>query len=172
MSWLRKRKLYSKPRKPFDKTRIEEEREIVKKYGLEKKKEIWKADSEIGKIRNIAKSLITKSKEEQDKFISKLKKIGLKVEKIADVLALKKEDWLDRRLQTVIFKKGLAKTPKQARQLITHRHVKVNKSIVSIPSYIVNVNDENKIEVTAKPLRLEQTEKESDKIGSLEVKNE
>jgi len=166
MSWLRKRKLYSKPRKPFDKTRIEEEREIVKKYGLEEKREIWKADSEIGKVRDIAKSLITKSKEEQDKFISKLKKTGLKVEKIADVLALKKEDWLDRRLQTIIFKEGLAKTPKQARQLITHRHVKVNKNIVSVPSYIVNVNEEDKIEVTAKPLMLEQSKNEADKIES------
>jgi len=167
MSWLKKKKLYSRPRKPFDKPRMEEEKEIVKKYGLGKKREIWKANSEIERIRNIAKSLITGSKEEQDNFIKRLKTNGLKVEKIADVLALKKEDWLDRRLQTIVFKKGLAKTPKQSRQLITHRHVKVNKGIVSVPSYVVEVNEEDKIEIIAKPAKLKPAEKET--IG---VKNE
>lgn len=166
MSWLKKKKRYSRPRKPFDKVRFEEEKEIVKKYGLKKKREIWKANSEIERIRNIAKSLITRNKEEQDEFVKRLKKSGLKVEKLTDVLALKKEDWLDRRLQTIIFKKGLAKTPKQSRQLITHRHIKVNKNIVSVPSYVVEVDEEDKIEVIAKPIKPEKSsEGELIKIG-------
>jgi small subunit ribosomal protein S4 len=153
MSWIRKKKTYSKPRKPFDKARFEAEAEIVKKYGLEKKREIWKAEARIREFRNIAKALITGKEEEKNVLIAKLKKIGLKVEKIADILALKKEDWLDRRLQTVVFTKGLAKTPKQARQLITHRHVIVDKKVVNIPSYVVDVAEEHKIEVLAKPLK-------------------
>lgn len=160
MSWIRKKKTYSKPRKPFDKARFEAEAEIVKKYGLGKKREIWKAEARIREFRNIAKELITGKEEEKKVLITKLKKIGLNVSNIADILALKKEDWLDRRLQTIVFKKGLAKTPKQARQLITHRHVVVDKKVVNIPSYVVYVNEENKIEVLAKPLKEVSAKKE------------
>ena len=166
MSWIRKKKTYSRPRKPFDKARFEEEAVIVKTYGLEKKREIWKAEARIRDIRRIAKTLITASEEEKKVLIDKLKKIGLNVSNIADILALKKENWLERRLQTIAFKKGLAKTAKQARQFITHRHVKVGGKIVNKPSYIVNVNEESKIEVLAKPIK-EIKEKKLE-----EIKNE
>jgi len=115
---IRKHKKYSRPRKMYDKTRIEEENRLLERYGLKSKKEIWKAESAVDKIRGQAKSLITSSKEEQDKLIGRLNKIGLKVEKIADILALEKEDWLKRRLQSIIVEKRLAKTGKEARQLI------------------------------------------------------
>ena len=153
MSWIRKKKTYSRPRKPFDKARFEEEAIIMKNYGLGKKREIWKAEARIRDVRRIAKSLITANEEEKKILIDKLKRTGLNVSNIADILALKKENWLDRRLQTVIFKKGLAKTAKQARQLITHRHVKVSGKIVNKPSYVVDVNEENKIEMLAKPIK-------------------
>jgi small subunit ribosomal protein S4 len=166
MSWIRKKKTYSRPRKPFDKARFEEEAVIVKTYGLEKKREIWKAEARIRDIRRIAKTLITASEEEKKVLTDKLKKIGLNVSNIADILALKKENWLERRLQTIAFKKGLAKTAKQARQFITHRHVKVSGKIVNKPGYIVNVNEENKIEVLAKPIK-EIKEKKLE-----EIKNE
>lgn len=166
MSWIRKKKTYSRPRKPFDKARFEEEAAIVKTYGLGKKREIWKAEARIRDIRRIAKTLITASEEEKKVLTDKLKKIGLNVSSIADILALKKENWLERRLQTIAFKKGLAKTAKQARQFITHRHVKVSGKIVNKPGYIVNVNEESKIEVLAKPIK-EMKEKKLE-----EIKNE
>jgi len=153
MSWIRKKKTYSRPRKPYDKARFEEEDVIVKNYGLGKKREIWKAETRIRDTRRIAKSLITASEGEKKTLIDKLKRMGLNVNSIADILALKKEDWLERRLQTIIFKKGLSKTAKQARQLITHRHVKVNGKIVNKPSYIVDVDEESKIELLAKPIK-------------------
>lgn len=149
MSWLRKKKKYSRPRKLYDKVRIEEENSLTKKYGLKNKREIWKADSAIGRIRSQAKSLITASREKQDVLLNKLNKIGFKVEKIADVLSLSKEDWLKRRLQTFLVEKNLAK-PKEARQLIAHKHVFVDGKIVNIPSYIIKVEEENKIEVVKK----------------------
>ena len=145
MSWIRKRKKYSKPRKPFDKKRIEEEKVIVKTYGLKNKKEIRKAEAEVERIRSMAKKLITASKEEQDKLIKKLNKTGLKVAELTNILALTKEDWFKRRLQTVVQEKGLARTPKHSRQMITHKHITINNRVVNVPSYVVNVDEENKI---------------------------
>lgn len=139
---LRKHKKYSRPRKPFDKARIDDENLLRDKYGLKNKKEIWKADAAIGRVRNRAKLLITKSDEEKKKFIEKLEKQGFKVESIAEALGLNKEDWLKRRLQTIIVLKKLAATPKQARQLIAHKHVSIGDQIVSIPSYQVSLEEE------------------------------
>lgn len=138
----RKRKQYSKPRRPFDKIRIGEENMLKEKYGLKNKREIWKADSSITRVRNRAKRLITKSDEEKKIFIEKLQKIGFKVDKIADALALNKEDWLKRRLQTIVFIKKFANTPKQARQFVAHKHVYISDRIVNIPSYQVSLGEE------------------------------
>ncbi|MEK6820724.1 MAG: 30S ribosomal protein S4 [Nanoarchaeota archaeon] len=146
MTWIKKRKKYSKPRKLYDKIRIEEENELVKKYGLKNKREIWKADSAVERIRSQAKKLITSSQEEQKKLIKKLSRLGFKVEKIADILALKKEDWLKRRLQSVLIARKKVK-PREARQLIAHKHVSINREIVNIPSYLVKVDEEDKIEI-------------------------
>jgi len=142
---IRKHKRYSRPRKAFDIIRIDEENKLVAKYGLKSKREIWKANSRISEIRNQAKNLITASQEEQEALISKLNKIGLNVSQIPDILALKKEDWLKRRLQSVVVDKDLAKTPKAARQLIAHKHIAINGNIVNIPSYVVPVDEENEI---------------------------
>ena len=142
----RAKKHYSRPKKPFDKARIEEEKQLMKKYGLKNKKEIWKAEYEINKIRAQAKKLILEP-EKQEQFFARLAKLGL-IEKGAtldDVLALSKEKWLDRRLQTLVFAKGLAKTPREARQLIVHGHIMVDNRVVRYPSFIVPINLENKI---------------------------
>ena len=101
----RQKKKYSKPRRPFDKVRIEEENLLKEKYGLKNKREIWKADAAIGRIRNLAKKLITESKEEQKAFVEGLQKKGFSATSIADALALDKEDWLKRRLQTIVHTK-------------------------------------------------------------------
>jgi len=140
-------KKYSKPRRPFDKARIEEENLLKEKYGLKNKKEIWKADAAIGRIRNLAKKLITESEEEKQSFVEGLMKKGFSVNSIADALALNKEDWLKRRLQTIVFSKKLTTTPKQARQFVTHKHVNVGKQIVNIPSYQVSLEEESLVKL-------------------------
>jgi small subunit ribosomal protein S4 len=144
---IRNRKKYSRPRKPYDKPRIEEENILVEKYGLKSKREIWKADAAITRIRNLAKGLITKSEEEKNAFIERLQKKGFSINNIAEALALDKEDWLKRRLQTIVFHKGLTTTPKQARQLITHKHVSIGKQIVNIPSYMVGLEEESDVKL-------------------------
>lgn len=142
---LRKHKKYSRPRKAYDKTRIEEENKLKERYGLKSKREIWKADSAIDEIRNRAKRLITASEKEQDNFITKLKSLGFNVSRIADILALEKEDYLKRRLQSVVIERGFAKTGRGARQLVTHKHIAIDGKIINIPSYIVPVEEEEKI---------------------------
>ncbi|MEX2017045.1 MAG: 30S ribosomal protein S4 [Candidatus Pacearchaeota archaeon] len=146
----RKHKIYSRPRKPYDKARIDEERGIVEEFGLKNKKEIWRADARIKEIREKAKKLITASTEEQKKLFERLKKIGFKVNSIGDVLSLDKTDYLGRRLQTVLVEKRLAKTPKAARQMITHRKVVVGSKAINSPSYIVPVELEDKIIIKMK----------------------
>jgi len=164
----RKHKLYSKPRRPFDKARIEEEAKIIEEFGLKNKREICKADARIKEIREKAKRLIPASKEEQTKLFVKLKKIGFNVDSIGDVLSLDKQDYLKRRLQTVLVNKKIAKTSKSARQLITHRKVLINGKATDSPSYIVPIELENKITLKsrkAKPKKTENKIEENVKIN-------
>jgi len=141
----RKHKRYSKPKRPFDKPRLEEEAEIKKEFGLKNKKEIWKSEAQIKLMREKAKKIISSKPEEQKALFDKLKKIGLEVNSISDVLALNKKDYLKRRLQTILVTKKLAPTIKTARQLISHKKVLVYGKIIDSPSYIVPIKLENKI---------------------------
>jgi small subunit ribosomal protein S4 len=143
----RKRKNYARPRKLYDARRIDDENKILEKYGLKNKREIWKAETIVSRMRRRAKLLISGAEEERQAFFNKLNKMGLKVNGIDDVLALTKEDWLERRLQTFVFKNGLAKTPKQARQLITHKNILVGNNVVNSPSFVVSSDAENKIKL-------------------------
>ena len=163
----RQHKKYSKPRKLFDNTRISSENKLVNHYGLKNKKEIWKADFAIGRLRGHAKKLITASSEKQQEFLDRLIAKGLLKSnaKIDDVLALTKEAILERRLQTIVFKKNMTKTAKEARQLITHRHIQIGDKIVTIPSYFVDLNEEAEISK-----RIKQ-KKEKMKEEKLEINN-
>ena len=146
----RKHKTYSKPKRPFDKQRIDEEAKIKKDFGLKNKKEIWKAEAKIKSIREKAKKLISADSKEQQVLFDKLKKIGLEVNSIADVLSLNKEDYLKRRLQTIVVNKKITTTPKSARQLVTHKKIIVNGNIIDSPSYIVPIKLENEISLKLK----------------------
>jgi small subunit ribosomal protein S4 len=154
----RKHKIYSRPKKPFDKARIEEEAKIKKEFGLKSKREIWKADAKIKIMRGKAKKLISANAEEKEAFFERLRKIGIKVSTIGDVLSLDKTDYLKRRLQTVLVEKHLATTPKSARQLITHKKVLINGESVNAPSYIVPVEFENKITLKKHKVKVKKTE--------------
>ena len=152
----RKRKLFSRPKKLFDRTRMDEENVLVKRYGLKNKREIWKAKTAVSKLRRRAKALIGKDKEKQKEFFDKLTKMGIVVRDVSDVLALTEENLFERRLQTVLFKKKMATTVKGARQLIVHKNVLVDGKIVNIPSFVVTNDLENKIslkERKAKPVK-------------------
>ncbi len=152
----RKHKIYSRPKRPFDKARITEENKIKEEYGLKNKKEIWKAEAKIKVMRERAKRLISASGEEQKAFFERLKKVGLNVNSIAEVLSLDKKDYLKRRLQTVVVQKKLATTPKAARQMITHKKVLINGRAIDSPSYIVPVEFEDKITIKPKKEKIKK----------------
>ena len=141
---------YQKPMHPWQKERLEEEKVLVQKYGLVNKKEVYKAGSKLKKFKDIAKSLVTKpaaqAEKERKQLFARLKRLNLVQEEALDnVLGLETNQILDRRLQTIVYKKGLARTVKQARQMIVHRHIIVNGKMVSSPSYLVTSEEENNI---------------------------
>lgn len=145
------KKSYSTPSHPWQSTRIVEERVLVREYGLKNKKEIWKMASLLKNFTSQAKQLIpeksAQAEKEKKQLINRLARIGL-ISSNADITAvlnLTLKDILERRLQTVIYKRGMAKSIGQARQFITHEHIFVGEKKITIPSYIVQGGEESKI---------------------------
>ena len=138
---------YITPKKPFDAARIEEEKILLKEYGLKNKKEIWRADYIIKKIRSIAKKLITASPEKQKEYIDRLAFKGFIPSNatLDQVLAIGRRNILERRLQTIVYKLKMANTIKQARQFIVHGHVRIKGRVVDVPGYLVNTEEEKYI---------------------------
>jgi len=182
----KQRKKYATPRFPWRSDVIKEELKHLGQYGLRNKHELWLHETTLSKFRGIARSLIGKSPEERKKMegelLARLKKIGLLPETavLDDVLDLTTDDILERRLQTIVFRKGLAKTVYQARQLITHGHVTVGNRRVTVPSYIVTREQESNIAYAPKspltnaghPLRQTITVAASSETKSRETQTE
>ena len=143
----RKHQKFNRPKKMFDIALIKEENALIKRYGLKNRREVWKANFAIGKIRNLAKELILANETEKTKFIERQAKKGFAVTSIADILALGKEDYLKRRLESIVVAKKLAKTHKQARQMIAHRHVLLDGNVINSPAHITTVEEEGNITV-------------------------
>lgn len=125
-------------------------------YGLKNKRELWKARTELSRIRHQARSLLAlrqEIREQKEPILMKsLVRIGLVKEgaTLDDVLNLDVNNLLSRRLQTLVQKKFSFKTPYQARQAIVHGHVTIGERIITVPSYIVNVNEEGQIQISPK----------------------
>jgi len=147
------KKQYKTPRHPWEKDRIDAEKVLMKEFGLLNKKEIWRFNTKLADFKSQAKKVATittdqLAKEKQQLF-DKLQRLGLLGDKatLADVLGLSVNDLLERRLQTLVFKRKLANTVKQARQFIIHGHVTVNSKVVTVPSYMVPKELESKITI-------------------------
>jgi small subunit ribosomal protein S4 len=147
----KQKRKFEKPRRPFDKERIEREEKIRRDYGLRRKREILRAEGIVRDFRRRARSLQAEPDEEKEKeLLEKLNKLGLECSKLEDVLGIKLEDLLSRRLQNIIYKKNLAKSIKEARQFIIHGHVMVNKRKILWPGYLVPTKLEDSIELKSK----------------------
>ncbi len=146
------RKKYETPVHPWQKARIVEEIKFLKEYGLKNKKEIWKFTSFLKKYKNQAKKLIAMQGSQADierkQMMDKLKSYGLIKpgnETFDAIFSLQIKDVLDRMLQIILYKKALARSPKQARQFITHGHVIIGDRKVTSPRYLVPVKEESQI---------------------------
>ncbi|MHC1579246.1 MAG: 30S ribosomal protein S4 [Candidatus Alkanophagales archaeon] len=152
----RQRKTYETPKHPWEATRIQEEKELVERYGLKNKREIYKALTMIKKYRREVRRILAAlssmrgseyALRKKEELLRSLKRKGLLKPDgdVDDVLGLGVEDILERRLQTIVYRKGLARTIKQARQLIVHGHITVAGRRVTAPGYIVSVDEEPEI---------------------------
>ena len=158
------RKKYSTPSHPYEKDRIEEENKLIKDYGLKNKREIWKAESQLKKYRTVARTLQADRSDSSDgkkkDLLAKLSSLKLVGDgaTLDDVLGLTITNFLDRRLQTIVFKKGLSTTPKQARQFIVHGLISVNGRKVTVPGYVVRGSEEGHIGYYGKAPQLKPPE--------------
>ncbi len=146
---------YAGPGHPWQRARIEEERILVREYGLTTKRELWKITSKLKTFANQAKRLIalrtTQAELEKKQLLDRVARLGLLPAgaKLDDVLALTVKNLLNRRLQTLVLKKGLARTPLQSRQFIVHEHVMVGQNKITAPSYLVPIEQEPQISFVA-----------------------
>ncbi len=152
----RQRKKYQTPTKPWDKERLGTEKTLLKSFGLKSKREIWKTQAMLRKYRRLARELVAKHDEVKEKVLmGRLTRFGIVAEDatLDTILGLAVEDFLNRRLETILHKKGMANTPKQARQFITHGQVVIDNRRIIYPSYMVPIEEEDKIVLKIAPVK-------------------
>ncbi|MCW4021084.1 MAG: 30S ribosomal protein S4 [Candidatus Bathyarchaeota archaeon] len=147
----KQKKKYEAPRFPWRTDALESELRLLGEYGLRNKRELWRHRAMLSKFRGMARSLLSMSTAEraelEAQLLGRLKHLGILHEGavLDNVLDLAMESVLERRLQTLVLKRGLAKTVYQARQLITHGHISIGGRKVFSPSYLVPGAEEEKI---------------------------
>ncbi|MFW9918412.1 MAG: 30S ribosomal protein S4 [Candidatus Thorarchaeota archaeon] len=148
----RQKKKYVTPKRPFDTERFEQELEMIGSFGLRNKRELWKHRTELSRYRRTARNLLalpaSERKQMESELVNKLARIGiLRAEPVLDsVLDLTLENVLDRRLQTIIFRKGYACSMYHARQLVTHGHISLDGVRVNTPGRMITVEEEERLE--------------------------
>jgi small subunit ribosomal protein S4 len=177
---IKSRRTYASPAHPWNKARIESEKTLVSEFGLKNKREIYKHIAQVRRFVDNFKRLNYQSSDqselEKKQLLAKVKRLGLLSadKELTAVLDLQVKDIMARRLQTIVYKKHLARTIAQARQLIVHRHVLVNGVPVDSPGYLVSLDEESTISFMQRspfiseshPERTVQTKEEKRKAGA------
>ncbi|MDG6989889.1 MAG: 30S ribosomal protein S4 [Nitrososphaerota archaeon] len=142
------RKQYSRPRSPWRADQLAQELYLLGTFGLRNKRELWKAQTQLSSVRKQARTLLAATAavrlREENKLLDSLRRRGLVGEAatLDDILSLTVEDMLARRLQSMVFKKGMSLSPLHSRQLIVHGHVSVGGRIITVPGYEVGGREE------------------------------
>jgi len=171
------RRVWQKPKRPLNYDLIMDELKTLGTFGLKTKRELWKTQTELSRVRLQARSLLALRQDERERkepiLMQSLSKIGLVNEDstLDDVLNLQVTDLLSRRLQTIAQKKLYFKTPYQARQAIVHGHIMIGDSVVTIPSYVVKTEEEAKIHLIPESRFNETLSKPESDLGSPETEN-
>ena len=148
-------KTYKAPRRPFEKERLDAEMRLLGEYGLRNKREVWRVNLQVAKIRKSARELLTLDEKDPKRLfegtalLRRLHAYGILPEsqnQLDLVLSLTVNAIMERRLQTLVFKNGLAKSIHHARVLIRQRHIRVGRQLVDVPSFLVRVENQKLID--------------------------
>lgn len=159
----RQKKKYVAPKRPFDTERFEQELESIGSYGLRNKRELWRHKTELSNYRRNARLMLGLSPTERERtekeLLDKLSRIGILTEEptLDRVLDLTLENLLERRLQTIVFRKGMAASMHHARQLVTHGHIALDDARVTTPARLITVGEADRIAYTNKSALNEQS---------------
>ena len=146
------------PTHPWKQARIDEEHDLKERYGLKKvggMREIWREKSALRRHRNQAMNLIGRVDsteghyaKEKEQLLNSLTKKGLLQTgaDVGDVLEINVEHMLSRRLQSVVYYKGLAPSMRAARNLIVHGHICIGDQRMTVPGYHVLKEEEDSLQ--------------------------
>ncbi len=146
------------PTHPWKQARIDEEHDLKERYGLKKvggMREIWREKSALRRHRNQAMKLIGRVDsteghyaKEKEQLLNSLTKKGLLQTgaDVGDVLEINVEHMLSRRLQSVVYYKGLAPSMRAARNLIVHGHICIGDQRMTVPGYHVLKEEEDSLQ--------------------------
>ena len=161
------KKTYETPNEGWNEERIQREEELTEEYGLKNKKEIYKAQSQLRSFSREARKLVSEG--DDSKQVQEIKQrahdLGLVKgnAELEDLFTLNVTDFLDRRLQTAVNRRGYSDTVKEARQLVVHGHVHVDGQRVNVPGYLLTKDEEKELEVRLpEPENDEEVEEETD----------
>ncbi len=151
-----------RPKEIWDSARISSDGALVQEYGLKNMKELWIAQTRVGRVRRNAREFLSAAAggdKGEKTMIERLAKFGITKENatLDDLLDLNEKAFLDRRLQSVVMRKGLARTMKQARQLIVHGYISISGKKVNKPGYLVSLTEEKAIGYY-KPIMIQKPE--------------
>ncbi len=128
---------------------------LLGEYGLRCKREIWRAQLALAKVRSAARKLLTLDEKdpkrifEGDALLRRMVRYGVlnpDEKRLDDVLRLSTQRFLERRLQTKVYKMNYAKSVHHARTLIFQRHIRVGKQLVNQPNFLVRSDSEGHID--------------------------
>lgn len=147
----KQRKKYQNPRFAWSKTALDAELKLLGEYGLRNKQELRRHRFMLSKYRTLSRKLLAETSDDrgimETQILSRLTTLKIIPDNssLDDILDLTIENILERRLQTLVYRRGLSKSPQQARQFITHGHILVRGQRVTSPSYLVKSDEEPQI---------------------------